>query len=210
MAATDLLARALGMGEAGPADETTERILDAALAEAAANGIERITMDAVATRARVGRMTVYRRFGNKPELVTALVGREAGRGLAAIDAAVDPERELPARVADGFVATLQVARAHPLLQRLVHYEPQVLLAALNDPADPLLAMLRQFGVAQIQAAGPADGELRASPEEIAELLVRIGLTYLLIPAGVIDLDDERASRRLAEQLIAPIVAADAA
>jgi AcrR family transcriptional regulator len=197
------------MGPIEPADETTERILDAALAEAAANGIERITMDAVAARARVGRMTVYRRFGNKPDLVTALVGREAGRGLTAIAAAVDPERELPDRVADGFVATLQVARAHPLLQRLVRYEPQVLLAALNDPGDPLLAMLREFGMAQIEAAGPVGDELRAEPEEIAELLVRIGLTYLLIPAGVIDLDDERAARRLAEKLIAPIVAADA-
>jgi AcrR family transcriptional regulator len=208
VAATDLFTRALGMGPIEPADETTERILDAALAEAAANGIERITMDAVAARARVGRMTVYRRFGSKPELVTALVGREAGRGLAAIAAAVDPERELPDRVADGFVATLQVARAHPLLQRLVRYEPQVLLAALNDPGDPLLAMLREFGVAQIEAAGPVGDELRAEPEEVAELLVRIGLTYLLIPAGVIDLDDERAARRLAETLIAPIVAAD--
>jgi AcrR family transcriptional regulator len=208
VAATDLFTRALGMGPIEPADETTERILDAALAEAAANGIERITMDAVAARARVGRMTVYRRFGSKPDLVTALVGREAGRGLAAIAAAVDPERELPDRVADGFVATLQVARAHPLLQRLVRYEPQVLLAALNDPGDPLLAMLREFGVAQIEAAGPVGDELRAEPEEVAELLVRIGLTYLLIPAGVIDLDDERAARRLAETLIAPIVAAD--
>jgi AcrR family transcriptional regulator len=208
VAATDLFTRALGMGPIEPADETTERILDAALAEAAANGIERITMDAVAARARVGRMTVYRRFGSKPDLVTALVGREAGRGLTAIAAAVDPERELPDRVADGFVATLQVARAHPLLQRLVRYEPQVLLAALNDPGDPLLAMLREFGVAQIEAAGPVGDELRAEPEEVAELLVRIGLTYLLIPAGVIDLDDERAARRLAETLIAPIVAAD--
>jgi AcrR family transcriptional regulator len=210
VAATDLFVRALGTEPAGLADETTERILDAALAEAAANGVERITMDAVAGRARVGRMTVYRRFGSKPELVTALVGREASRGLAAIATAVDPGRELPDRVADGFIATLQVARAHPLLQRLVRYEPQTLLAALNDPGDPLLAMLREFGVAQIQAAGPAEGELRAGPEEIAELLVRIGLTYLLIPAGVIDLDDEHAARRLAETLIAPIVVADPA
>ena len=209
MAATDLFTRALGVADAGPADATTERILDAALAEAAANGVERITMDAVATRARVGRMTVYRRFGSKPDLVTALVAREAARGLAAIDAAVDPARELPDRVADGFIATLQVARAHPLLQRLVRYEPQTLLAALNDPGDPLMAMLRGFGVAQIQAAGPAEGELRADPEEIAELLVRIGLSYLLMPNGVIDLDDERAARRLAETLIAPIVAVDA-
>lgn len=208
MATAELIARALGSGGEDRADETTERILDAALAEAAANGIERITMDAVASRARVGRMTVYRRFGSKPELVSALVGREARRGLAAIAAAVDPGRELPDRVADGFIATLRVARAHPLLQRLVRYEPQTLLASLNDPDDPLLAMLREFGVAQIRAAGPEEAQLRARPEEVAELLVRIGLSYLLIPAGAIDLDDERAARRLAETLIAPIVAVD--
>ena len=64
--------RGPGGREAG--DEIAARILDAALTEGAAKGLERITMDAVAVRARVGRMTVYRRFGGRD----GLVGRADG------------------------------------------------------------------------------------------------------------------------------------
>ena len=75
----NLLARALDPAVEPPADETSERILDAALALSAASGVQHLTMDAVARRARVGRMTVYRRFGDKERLVEALAAREIGR-----------------------------------------------------------------------------------------------------------------------------------
>lgn len=202
-ATPNLLTRALEAGPAPGGDEVHERILDAALVEAEASGIERITMDAVAARAKVGRMTVYRRFGSKEELTAALTRREATAGLARIAAAVDHAKPIPAQVADGFVAALATARSHPLVQRLARFEPEVLLASLNDPRDPLFAMLRGFVAAQIRAT--AGAELRADPDEAAEILVRIGLSYLLIPNGIVDVGDEVAARRLAETLIAPIV-----
>ena len=207
VSAGGLLSRALAAApsdgaEAG--DEIAERILDAALIEGAAKGLERITMDAVAVRARVGRMTVYRRFGGREGLVSALTVREAGQALAGIAAAVDPEDDVPTQVADGFVAALEVARTHPLLQRLARYEPETLLATVNDPADPLFEMLRAFVSAQLQAGAGAG--LRADPDEAAEILVRIGLSYLLIPGGLVDVGSEADARRLAETLIAPIVA----
>ncbi len=65
-------------------------------------------------------------------------------------------------------------------------------------------MLRSFVAGQITAT--AGDELRADPEEAAEILVRIGLSYLLIPGGIVDVSDEAQARRLAETLIAPIVA----
>ena len=198
-----LLTRALEAGPAEEGDEIFERILDAAMIEAEAKGLERITMDAVSARAKVGRMTVYRRFGSKEELTAALARREATRGLIAIAAAVDLSDDIPTQVADGFVAALGVAAAHPLLKRAARFEPEVLLASFNDPDDPLFAMLRGFVAAQITAA--AGDQLRADPEEAAEILVRIGLSYLLIPGGVVDVTDEASARRLAETLIAPIL-----
>ena len=198
-----LLTRALEAGPAEEGDAVSEKILDAALIEGESKGIERITMDAVAARAKVGRMTVYRRFGSKEELTAALARREATRGLIAIAAAVDLEDDIPTQVADGFVAALGVAAAHPLLKRAARFEPEVLLASFNDPDDPLFAMLRGFVAAQITAA--AGDQLRADPEEAAEILVRIGLSYLLIPGGVVDVTDEASARRLAETLIAPIL-----
>jgi AcrR family transcriptional regulator len=200
----NLLARALEAGPAAEGDETFEKILDAALIEAEAKGLERITMDAVAARAKVGRMTVYRRFGSKEELTAALAQREATRGLTEIAGAVDLSKPIPEQVADGFVAALAVARRQPLLQRLARFEPEVLLASFNDPGDPLFSMLRDFVAGQITAT--AGERLRADPEEAAEILVRIGLSYLLIPDGIVDVSDEAAARRLAATLIAPIVA----
>jgi AcrR family transcriptional regulator len=70
-----VLARALDQGVDTPEDAISERILDAALAISAASGIRNLTMDEVARRARVGRMTVYRRFGDREKLVEALGGR---------------------------------------------------------------------------------------------------------------------------------------
>jgi AcrR family transcriptional regulator len=198
-----LLTRALEAGPAVEGDAVAEKILDAALIEGESKGIDRITMDAVAARAKVGRMTVYRRFGSKEELTAALARREATRGLAAIAAAVDLDDDIPTQVADGFVAALGIADSHPLLKRAARFEPEVLLASFNDPEDPLFAMLRAFVAAQISAA--AGEKLRADPEEAAEILVRIGLSYLLIPGGIVDVTDEASARRLAETLIAPIV-----
>jgi len=58
------------------ADRTSQRILDAALQEAAAVGLQRITVEDVVRRAGVSRMTAYRRYPRRDNLVEALVRRE--------------------------------------------------------------------------------------------------------------------------------------
>src|SRR3954470_10029901 len=108
-----LLARALDTAVEPPDDAVSERVLDAALELAAASGIRNLTMDDVARRAGVGRMTVYRRFGDKASLVEALSTREGRRCLEQLDAAVDLEDPVADQIADGFVATLRIAREHP-------------------------------------------------------------------------------------------------
>src|SRR5262249_48137064 len=75
--AETFLQRALASSVEPPADELSERILDAAVEIWAASGVKNLTMDEVADRAGVGRMTVYRRFGSPEPLAEA---RAAGRG----------------------------------------------------------------------------------------------------------------------------------
>src|SRR5436190_590157 len=89
--ATALLALAVASRPEPADDPASDAILDAALALSAASGIRNLTMDDVARRARVGRMTVYRRFGDKAGLVEALSAREGRRCLEQLDAAVDLE-----------------------------------------------------------------------------------------------------------------------
>src|SRR6266540_1498249 len=126
------LVRALSPAARPPQDAMSDRILDAALALAAASGIRHLTMDDVARRAGVGRMTVYRRFADKAGLLDALTAREVRRCLGELDAAIDPDQPLADQVVEGFVTGLRLLREHPLLHRLAAIEPEALLHALVD------------------------------------------------------------------------------
>src|SRR5687768_97994 len=88
-------------------------------------------MDDVAARAAVGRMTVYRRFGDREALIDALAVREGNACLDVLDRAVDPSDPIPDQIAAGFVTSLRLVRAHPLLERFARHEPDAALAALN-------------------------------------------------------------------------------
>ena len=60
-------------------DEITTRVLDGAYEQFCRMGIRRSTMEDVARRAGVSRITVYRRFATKDALVEQVVRREFHR-----------------------------------------------------------------------------------------------------------------------------------
>jgi AcrR family transcriptional regulator len=187
-------------------DAMGERILDAALALAAASGLRHLTMDDVARRAGVGRMTVYRRFGDRAGLVDALAVRECRRCLATISGALDPASAAPERLASLFVATLKVIREHPLLERLARAQPEALLAELTRDDSAVFRLVRDFLLSLIRE-GKATGELSvADPAALAEVFLRLGASFVLMPQSVIALDDEKATLEVARTLLAPLVA----
>jgi len=200
-----LLTNAVGAGAELPDDAVSNRILDAALELAAASGVQHLTMDAVARRASVGRMTVYRRFGDKPALVAALGAREGQRCLAELDAAAEPDAPIAEQVAAGFVTSLRLAREHPLLSRLTRLEPDSVLGALTEDGGAL------FGLASAYLAGRLRQSQRAGVlgpvdvDEAAELLVRLAVSFVLIPESSLPLEDEEQARDLARRLLAPIL-----
>ena len=203
---SSLLAAGLTAGQAdAPSDATSERILDAALTLAAASGLRNLTMDDVAARAKVGRMTVYRRFGDKRRLLEALGAREVQRCLAELDAAGDPADPIAEQIADGFVASMRIAREHPLLNRLASVEPEAVLEVTIADGAATFAMARAYMAARLRAA-QAEGSLgEMEVDAAAEILVRLAISFVLIQPTTLPLDDERRTRALARQLIAPIV-----
>ena len=201
-----LLARALDPQVESPGDALSERILDAALALGAASGVQRLTMDEVARRARVGRMTVYRRFGDKERLVEALVVRETRRCLAQLDAAIGPDAPIEDQIAEGFVTSLRIAREHPLLNRLARVEPEAVLAALVEDGGAVFAAGRAFLAARLQESQQAGVLGAVDVDAAAELLVRLAFSFVLIQESVLPLDDEERVRDVARRLIAPVVA----
>jgi TetR/AcrR family transcriptional repressor of uid operon len=200
-----LLVRALDRRVEPPDDAMSERILDAALSLAAASGIRNLTMDDVARRAGVGRMTVYRRFGEKAQLVDALAVREARRVLDELDRAAPPDAPIEEQVVEGFVTSLRLSREHPLLSRLARFEAAGLLATISADGQALFAAGRAFAAARLRAAQDA-GVLGEVPvDEVAEVLVRLAASFVLIPETVLPVDDDERLRELARAVVAPIL-----
>jgi AcrR family transcriptional regulator len=190
-----------------PADDaTSERILDAALALAGASGLRHLTMDDVARRAGVGRMTVYRRFGAKEALVDALAVRECRRCLATIASAIDRAAPIEERIAAVATVTLTLIREHPLLGRLARVEPESLLRELTNDDSAVFRLVREFLIAEIRRSQSV-GELRSGdPAVLAEVALRLGASFVLVPDSVLPLGDAAATRATIRALVTPFVA----
>lgn len=198
-ALAELLGRALSVDDAA-VDATHERILDAALAEVSAFGA-RLTMEDVAARAAVGRMTVFRRFGSKQALLDALLARELNRFLEGVSAALEGLPDPAERVAEAFVACVRSSREHPLISRAVRTDPGAALSDLLRGDPSAVDLGREFVAGYLRA----EAGLAGDPEETADVLVRLALTYVLHPGPVAALRHDEELRAFARRVIAPIV-----
>lgn len=207
MTTAALLERALGAAAAPPpaGDRMSERILDAARDLVAASGLRNLTMDEVAARAGVGRMTVYRRFSGRDRLIDGLATREVRRCLAELESAVDTSAPIADQIADGFATALRLIREHPLLDRFARHEPETALEALNADGGAIFSLSRAFTAGLIREAQERGEVGGVDPDHAAELLVRLGVSFVLIPATALPLEDEPRARDLARGLIAPIL-----
>lgn len=188
-------------------DLTAERILDAALEQFQLVGIRRSSVEDVARRAGVSRVTVYRRFPQKDRLIEAVVMRELRRVIATIDAESGDIEDATERLAESFVVMLRVVRGHALLGRMLAVEPDEVLRYLTVEAGPAIAVATAFAAEQIRRAQQEGQAPEYDPEPVAEILVRLAHSLLLTPEGVIPVADERAEREFARAHLAPLLRA---
>jgi AcrR family transcriptional regulator len=146
-------------------------------------------------------MTVYRRFGSRQQLVDALAVRECRRCLARIAAVIDPAAPPPDRAAALLLGTLAVIREHPLLERLARVEPDALLRELTRDDSAVFKLVREFLVGLVTPAQAAGELVDADPQILAELAIRLGASFVLLPDTAIPLDDERRVREIAATLL---------
>lgn len=198
-----LLDRILTTG-APPEHEGAERILAGAIQHAEDFGLRRFTIDDVARRVGVSRVTVYRHFPKKERLVEAVVLHEVHRFLRAIDTAVEPCETLEDKLVEGFVFAMAFLRKHRLLNRLLRTEPELVLPALTVHAEPILAAAREF-IAGFARREAQDGKLPLTGQEIdavSELLARAVLSFVLTPESVLGLRTEAEIRHFADHYLA--------
>lgn len=181
-------------------------IADAALRQFELFGLARATIEDVARRAHVGRVTIYRYFPGKDALIEAVALRELRKFLAELDEIVAPLQDPEAMIVEGFVFTLHAARGHRLLQRLIDSEPETALPWLTVKGAPIVSAATEF-LAGHMARDLADD--RGGPELLhtAEIVVRLIVSFLLIPNVTIGLDDDAAARAFARRYLRPMLAA---
>ncbi|CAM5315122.1 TetR family transcriptional regulator [Streptomyces pilosus] len=197
------LARALARPETE--ERLARQILDAALEQFTIFGLRRSSVDDVAKRAGVSRVTVYRRFRNKDGLVEACLLREVSRFFRELDDAVAPLPAMRDRVVEGFVVALRHTRAHPLFGGLLRLEPEVVLPYLTVGGGPALTVTTDYLTSHLRRAQHSEGRPGTDPRPVAELMVRVAVSFLLNPAGCIELDDEEQSRAFARRYLAPLL-----
>jgi AcrR family transcriptional regulator len=186
-------------------DETVERILDAALEEFRKNGVRGTSLDAIAKRARTGRVTIYRRFGDKNGLVRALTLRESSRIIAAVEAASARAKDVADRFALQFVAMLHETRNRTFFRSWLKREPEDVLRHLTLGGETMMRLGIEFIAQQIRDAQRA-GELPAyDPLPTAEIVARFAHSLMLTPKGGLSLDDPDESYRFARAYIAPLI-----
>jgi AcrR family transcriptional regulator len=187
-------------------DETGTRILDAAHELFRHMGTQRSTMEDVARRSGVSRITVYRRFATKSVLIDHLVRREIRRYLDQFRVDIDHAETAADRVVLGFVSALRAFRRNPLIGGLMAADPDALVPSTIRDGGRTLATVREFVAGQLrreQDAGNVSGEVDV--ELVAELMVRVCSSFLVIPSHIIDLDDDEQLGRLARQFLVPML-----
>ena len=200
-----LLDRILTTGDAPP-DEGRERIMNAALEQVEDFGVRRFTIDDVARRVGVSRVTIYRHFPKKDRLIEAVLLHELNRFLRAIDETVEAYDTLEEKLVEGFVFALTFLRRHRLLNRLLRTEPELILPALTVKGDAVLAAGREF----IAGVARQSGDLALTEEElegISELLARGVLSFLVTPNSTLGMKTPAEIRRFAEHYLAPTLRA---
>jgi TetR/AcrR family transcriptional regulator, repressor for uid operon len=187
-------------------DEARTRILDAAYEQFCRTGIQRSTMEDVARRAGVSRITVYRRFATKDALVEHVVRREFRRYFDQFLIDIEQASTAADRVVLGFVSSLRAIRSNPLIGGLIAAEPDLLVPSMILDGGRTLATVRQFVAGQLrreQRAGTVSDEL--DPDLVAEMMVRVSASFLAIPSHVVDLDDDEQLAAVARRFLVPML-----
>jgi AcrR family transcriptional regulator len=184
--------------------------LDAAILEAALEGLgeqgyDRMSMDDIASRARVGKAAIYRRWPSKAAVVADAIAHWR-RGLGPVDPPNTGSLRgdidaLVAAVPDFDEAALSTIKVIVGAATAAMHHP-VLAAALDDLALSVPRQMMQVVLDQAVARGeiPSGRDLTLIPDAV------LGLNVLRVMAG--RPTDRVYVRRVLEQVVLPLVTAN--
>lgn len=176
---------------------TLTRVLKAAEEIAASSGLEEMTMTGVAERAGVSVGTIYRRFEDKEQLISALTERMLERREEYM-----AER---LRVAEPSLSGVLDAYAHALLESFADSNslfPALLRAGRNKTIDRGAHTITEIHRLLLEAAAPYTGQIqRSQPQEALDTAARAVLGACFHNSVRPDpVTGETARRRYADEL----------
>ncbi|HEY4896364.1 MAG TPA: helix-turn-helix domain-containing protein [Solirubrobacteraceae bacterium] len=191
---------------AGEINPGVEEVLDAALAQFEDIGVRRSTIEDIARRARIDRVTVYRRIGSKDDLIQAVLAREARRLIDRIDAATAPLATLDERIATAFATAIVHLRENALFNRMLALDSDTMLPRVTTQAGSLLAIGIAAAAHLLQRAQD-DSLLEPidDPQGVAEVLVRLIQSFVLTPNGALKLQTSAQLETFARAHLTAIV-----
>ncbi|WP_378741906.1 TetR/AcrR family transcriptional regulator [Nocardia brasiliensis] len=193
-----------GSGLQPTTDAEQNRLLDAARAEFIEHGFRRTSVGDIARRAKVSRPTVYRRLGDKDDIVRQVVVRDVVAFFLSISGRVLTQATPADKAVEAFVLGVRESRRHPLVAALQQYEPDTLVSFLTDH---LAAMEPVRATVAMAIAGDSlslEGALRA-----AEMFIRVTASMLMMPSESLPIDTDEHARWFAKTYFPPIIAASA-
>ncbi len=197
----------------GSRQETADRILDGAQRALGCKGVRSTSMEDVARESGVTRMTVYRHFASREELMQALTNREMGRyyvGMLArgelVEQAAGPgENPVLQILVESIQYSIRHFGEHPIVMAMLERDADLILPFLTTRADVIL------GPAIAALAPDYDrwrerGWIGPLPSDrLAEWVMRLVMSWLIQPSPVIDAHDPDTIRQLVETFIWPVL-----
>lgn len=181
-------------------DELDVKVLDATESLLREVGLRAWSIEDVATRAGVGRTSVYRRFDNRDNLVHAVLARELRRTLRRMRESVQGESDLEGRAVAGVRAALK-ALNDSVVDVLLRSDPETFLPFLTTEAGPLLDIARSAVMSELASRGVD------APVELAEAAARFGLSFILTRSTILPLHDDAELDRSIRRMVGPFVLA---
>ncbi|MEZ5505660.1 MAG: helix-turn-helix domain-containing protein [Gammaproteobacteria bacterium] len=186
-------------------DAMQRRIIEAAYELFVTFGLRRTTIEDIAKRAGVGRPTVYRRFGDKDTIVQAVLTRESRRLIMSVGAQVEQVRPASRLLIQSFVIGVRTVSRHPLLQRLLESEPELILPYLTLRAGPLIEIGHLLTADFLQTLQLEGGLKRTQAEYLLEVLGRLFISIVITPSLRLRADDDASLERLVQQFMEPLL-----
>lgn len=196
--------------EGSGTDRTRTRLLDAAFEQFCITGIGGSSVEEIAKRAGMARITVYRKFDSKDALVDAVIMREFQDYLNQFKEQMAGAHTAADRVVAGFVTSLQTLGRNRLIRSLLETEPAMVPAFVGGGQGKTMAAVRDFVTGQLareQQAGTISEQVPVL--EAADMIVRITGSFLTTPSDLVDYDDADGLAKLAQDFLLPMLGLNA-